>query len=206
MKNIAVIGYSGHAYVALDTAREIDIDVQYYCERVENKFNPYRLRYIGFESETGFDWSSVDAFILGIGNNVIRKKVADLVLSKKKEILNIIHPLAAVSLTSKFGTGNFISINTIVSAFTEIGNFCILNSGCIVEHECKIADAVHLAPGVVLTGNVSIGENSFIGANAVVKQGINIGRNVTVGAGSVVLKDIPQNEIWVGNPARKLEK
>lgn len=64
---------------------------------------------------------------------------------------------------------------------------------------------MHIAPGVVLAGNVTVGENSFIGANSVLKQDVKIGSGVTVGAGSVVIKDIPDNEIWVGNPAKKLK-
>lgn len=206
MAKNAILGYSGHAFVVLETAKEADIDIKYYCEKKEYQYNPYRLHYMGNESDADFDWNSVDAFVLGIGDNIIRKKVAELILLKKKEILNVTHPLAVISLTSKFGVGNFISANVIVNALAKIGNFCILNSGCIVEHECVIEDTVHIAPGVVLAGNVSVGENSFIGANTVVKQGVNIGKNVTIGAGSVVLKDIPDNEIWVGNPARKLEK
>jgi acetyltransferase-like isoleucine patch superfamily enzyme len=56
----------------------------------------------------------------------------------------------------------------------------------------------------VLAGNVQVGERSFIGANASVKQGVNIGSRVTVGAGAVVLNDIPDGEVWVGNPSRKI--
>lgn len=63
-----------------------------------------------------------------------------------------------------------------------------------------------IAPGAVLAGNVMVGENSFIGANSVVKQGVTIGNGVTVGAESVVIKNIPDNEIWVGNPAKKLKQ
>jgi len=47
-----------------------------------------------------------------------------------------------------------------------------------------------------------VGNSSFIGANAVVKQGVRIGNNVVVGAGAVVLKDIDNNQVFVGNPAR----
>jgi acetyltransferase-like isoleucine patch superfamily enzyme len=65
---------------------------------------------------------------------------------------------------------------------------------------------VHIAPGAVLAGNISVGENSFIGANSVVRQGVKIGSGVILGAGSVVIKNIPDNEIWAGNPAKKLNR
>jgi len=47
-----------------------------------------------------------------------------------------------------------------------------------------------------------IGRYSWIGAGAIVIQGIKIGENVTIGAGSVVINDIPDNTIVVGNPAK----
>lgn len=204
--SIAIIGYSGHSFVVLDTAKQMSLDVKYYCERNQVSFNPFEINYLGDEGSDSFDWNSIDKFILGIGDNKIRQKVANLILSKKKILLNVIHPSSIVSNFATFGTGNFISANVTINALTQIGNNCILNTGCIIEHECVIESGVHIAPGTVLAGNVSIGENSFVGANSVVKQGVKIGSGVIVGAGSVIVKDIPDNEIWVGNPAKNLNR
>lgn len=51
--------------------------------------------------------------------------------------------------------------------------------------------------------SVSIGENSFIGAGAIILPGSHIGKNVIIGAGSVIKGKIPDNTIWIGNPARQ---
>lgn len=203
--SIAIIGYSGHSFVVLDTAKQMSLDVKYYCERNQVSFNPFEINYLGDEGSDSFDWNSVDKFILGIGDNKIRQKVAKLIISKEKILLNVIHPTSIISNYATFGIGNFVAANATINALAQIGNHCILNTGCIIEHECIIADGVHIAPGVVLAGNVTVGENSFIGANSVLKQDVKIGSGVTVGAGSVVIKDIPDNEIWVGNPAKKLK-
>ena len=80
----------------------------------------------------------------------------------------------------------------------------IINSNATIEHDCVIEDYCHVAPGAVLAGDVFVGPSSSIGAGSTVKQGVKIGRNVTIGAGSVVLNDIPDNETWVGVPAKKL--
>lgn len=203
--SIAIIGYSGHSFVVLDAAKQMGLDVEYYCERNQVSFNPFEINYLGDEGSGFFDWNSIDQFILGIGDNRIRQKVADLILSQKKTILNVIHPSSIISNYATFGTGNFIAASVTVNALAKIADNCILNTGCIVEHECSIESGAHIAPGTVLAGNVTVGKNSFIGANTVVKQGVKIGDGVTIGAGSVVIKDTPDNEIWVGNPAKKLK-
>ncbi|MGX9984906.1 acetyltransferase [Soonwooa purpurea] len=205
MTQNVIIGYSGHAFVVLEAANQSGCPITSYCERRKSVFNPYDIEYLGDESNIDFNWEKVDSFVLGIGDNKIRRKVAALILSKNKAILNIIHPSAIISNTAKFRHGIFISAKVTVNALASIDNFCILNTGCIIEHECKVGEAVHIAPGAILAGNVSVGENTFVGAGSVVRQGIKIGKNVVIGAGSVVVKDIPDGGVWVGNPAKQIK-
>ena len=49
---------------------------------------------------------------------------------------------------------------------------------------------------------IVIEENVFVGAHSIILKGVRIGQNAVIGAGSVVTKNVPQNEIWAGNPAR----
>lgn len=202
---IAIIGYSGHSFVVLDAAVCMGLDIKYYCEKSKLSDNPFKLIYLGDESSTSFDWDSINQFVLAVGDNKIRQKVADRIVSKNKKLLNIVHPSAIISNYTTFGNGNFVAANVAVNPLAKIENNCILNTGCIIEHECVIENGVHIAPGAVLAGNVSVGKSSFVGANSVVKQGVKIGNNVIIGAGSVVIHDIPDNETWVGNPAKKLK-
>ena len=203
--SIALIGYSGHAYVVLEAACLSGMKFLGYCDNNQALHNPFNLKYLGFEGDKDFNWDLVDKFVLGLGENNLRYKVGELVSFKNKELVNVIHPTAAFSSTVKIGQGNFIGTNAIVNALATIDNYCILNSGSIMEHECKIGPAVHIAPGAILAGNVSIGQKSFIGANSVIKQGVKIGKNVIVGAGSTVIINIPDNQVWVGNPARRIK-
>lgn len=59
--------------------------------------------------------------------------------------------------------------------------------------------------GYTIIKPVKIGNNVFVGAGSIVLPGVKIGDNVIIGAGSVVTKNIPSNEIWAGNPAKKIK-
>ena len=56
------------------------------------------------------------------------------------------------------------------------------------------------------TAPVRIGDNAFIGAGSTILKGVTVGYNAVIGAGSVVTHDIPENEIWAGNPARLIRR
>ena len=201
----AIIAYSGHAFVVAEAAQLAGLSLKYYTDLKEKEHNPFHLIYKGDESnEKAPIWQEDCHFILGIGNNSVRKKCGELILQKGKKLLNVIHPSTEISAMTEQGVGNFFARNSCVNPLVKIGNFCILNTGSVVEHECVIGDAVHIAPGAVLAGNVTIGEGTFVGANAVIKQGITVGKNVTIGAGAVVIKDIADNKIIVGNPGKEI--
>jgi len=53
---------------------------------------------------------------------------------------------------------------------------------------------------------ISIGDDVFIGANSIILKGTTIGDRSIIGAGSVVVNDVPNDEIWAGNPARFIRK
>ncbi|WP_107040038.1 acetyltransferase [Brumimicrobium mesophilum] len=201
---IAFIGYSGHAYVCIETAFQMVYDILGYFDLEKVKRNPYDLDYLGKEEE--FEKYNA-ALFCSIGNNHTREKVFNIISAKKENAFtSLIHPRAIVSKSATIGTNTLISARAVVNALAVIETGCIINSGAIIEHESVVKAFAHIAPGAVLSGNVTIGERSFIGAAAVIKQGVTIGNDVIVGAGAVVLEDIPDNYTIVGNPAKKLEK
>ncbi|WP_026970153.1 acetyltransferase [Algoriphagus terrigena] len=202
-REVTLVGYSGHGFVVAEAAFLSGLQLTGYIELRKSVLNPFDLKYLGNEMDDDFDeWETDKNYILGIGSNEVRKRIADYILSKKRKLLNVIHPTSSISKTCIMGFGNFISKNVSINPLAKVGDLCIVNTGAIVEHECVIGDAVHIAPGAVLAGNVRVGDLSFIGANAVIKQGVRIGKNVVIGAGSVVLKDIEDHQKIVGNPGR----
>ena len=204
-KKVVLVGYSGHGLVVADAAREQGLNLSFYVDKEATIENPYNLKYLGFEDDPRYShWQQDYFYALAIGNNFVRRKTANIILSNGKELINIIHPRSSVSKSISMGIGNFINSCSVVNAQVVIGDYCILNTGSILEHECRLGSAVHVAPGAVIAGGVNIGDNSFLGANSVIREGVKIGKNVIIGAGSVILKDIGDNEKIVGNPGRKI--
>ena len=201
-KNV-IIGYSGHAYVVAESYISKGNKLEYYTSLLKVENNPFNLAYLGCETDPNFrGWDMRLAFILGIGDNNLRYKVAQLLLSKSQIIESVIDLNSIISKSANIGVGVFASKGVLVNAFSKIGDFTILNTGCIIEHECEISTSVHIGPGAVLAGNVKIGKRSFIGANSVIKQGVEIGDDVIIGAGSVIINNISSNTKIVGNPGR----
>ncbi len=54
--------------------------------------------------------------------------------------------------------------------------------------------------------SVLIKKNAFIGAHTIILKGVTVGERSIIGAGSVVTKSIPDDEVWAGNPAKRIRK
>lgn len=202
-KNIIIVGYSGHSYVVLDTLNDLKIKILGYTEKKELPANPYNLNYLGFEKDLNFPfYEKKYNYIIGIGDNKIRSSISKFLRSKNCNMINVVHPSSSVSVNISLGSGIFIGKNVSISPLCKFGDDILINNSSTIDHECIIGSGSHIAPGAVLLGNVKVGKNSFIGANSVIKEGISIGDNVIVGAGSVVLKNVDNNKLIYGNPAK----
>lgn len=73
-------------------------------------------------------------------------------------------------------------------------------------HSLDVEERLGRKPETVKTAPVRIKKGAFIGAHCIILKGVTIGENSIVGAGAVVTKDVPDGEIWGGNPAGFLRK
>lgn len=132
--------------------------------------------------------------------------------------MNTIYPPSNIS--SKVIIGDNIKIG----AFTEIGPdvvlqngvtigaYCFIPKGVILEKNCWVGPRVTFANDKYPPSHgehwqtTIVKEGASIGAGVCILPGVTIGKNAKIGMGAVVTKDVPENEIWAGNPAKKLSK
>jgi sugar O-acyltransferase (sialic acid O-acetyltransferase NeuD family) len=185
-------GASGHAKVIIDILKANNESIEaFFDDNLEIK------ELLGFPVLLPTDVRG--PLIISIGNNKIRKKIADTLTL---DYGLAIHPSAIISEYSKVNTGTVIMQGAIIQSCTSIGKHCIINTGASIDHDCVLEDYVHISPHATLCGNVTIGEGSWIGAGTVVIPGVKIGRWSVIGAGSVITKNIPDNVLAVGNKCK----
>lgn len=118
---------------------------------------------------------------------------------------NLISSAAWISRNVTMGEGCLIYPGTSINYNTNIGDFVIFNMNCAIGHDCKIGNNISFAPGVLLGGNTSIADYTEIGIGSKCLQGINIGSCAKIGAGTVIINDVPDNVVVVGNPGRVIK-
>jgi sugar O-acyltransferase (sialic acid O-acetyltransferase NeuD family) len=137
--------------------------------------------------------------VIAIGDPLTRKKIGDSINTEGQ----VIHHSAIVD---SYNTGMILCPYTVITTDVQIGRHLHMNLHSDIGHDCVIGDYVTLSPGARVSGNCKIGNCVYIGSNAVIREKINVCDNVTIGAGSVVVKDITEPGVYVGVPAKRINR
>jgi len=195
-KNKYLYGASGHCKVIIDILKSNNDTIS---AVFDDNLKETELHNVKVLDASKIKFSSLDEFIISIGDNRIRKIISDKIFAS---FFTAIHCKAVVSDNSQIDKGSVVMAGVVINSDVTIGKHCIINSGAVIEHDCLIHDYAHISPNVSLAGNVVVGEGSHVGIGTSVIQGIKIGKWVTIGAGSVIIRDIPDFAVVVGNPGK----
>lgn len=106
--------------------------------------------------------------------------------------------------------GNHVEIgaNTCIDrgalSDTIIGDYVKIDNLVHIAHNVKIGNNAMIIACSEISGSCVIGENAWIGPNSAVREWLHVGKNALLGLSSVVVKNVPENEVWAGNPAKKI--
>lgn len=148
----------------------------------------------------------------------------------------MIHPLsdcqAPIPASTNVWQFCVILPNAKIGENCNICSHCLIENEAVIGNNCTIKCGVQIWDGITLEDNVCVGANvtftndryphaknadwklektfikegASIGAGSTILCGITIGENAMIGIGSVVTKDVPAGEVWVGNPAKFLKR
>ena len=201
MNRLIIIGAGGHGNVVADNALKNGYtDISFVDDNVSGESMGFHI--IGTCADLmKFNDGNTD-FVIGIGNNEVRKNIAE---QYDVNWVTLVHPSAQIAVRTTIGKGTVIMAGAVVNACATVGSHCIVNTCAVVEHDNVLEDYVHISPNVALGGTVHIGESTHIGIGATVSNNINICSHCVVGAGAVVVRDIISCGTYVGVPMRKIK-
>lgn len=203
MKNVVIIGAGGHAKVIAEIVLKSGDNVVGFLD--DN--NDFQNRMIYLNKKVIGTTKDINKykdcyFIIGIGNNAIRKKINE---NNNLKLYTAIHPSAIIAQDVVIGEGTVIMPGVVINPGTKIGRNCIINTSSSLDHDNLIEDYVHISPGAHLAGTVVVKESTWLCTGVIVKNNITIEKDNVIGAGGVVIRDILEtNNTYVGVPLKKI--
>lgn len=155
------------------------------------------------------DWASYSncEFIVAIGSPRTRKLVVEKMNTLGiPKFATLVHPTVIKSNQVTFDIGCIVCAGMVFTVEITVGKHCIFNINGTVGHETLVGDYVTIAPIVAISGNVNLQNCVEVGTGASIRQGVTLSKGAMLGMGGVLTKNIPENYIYAGNPAKPLKE
>lgn len=211
MKNILIIGASGHTSMIVDILNKTKtyniVGLLDSYKKIGTKIYGHSI--IGRVED--IDALSIKhqiyGVIIGVGDNFTRKNLKEKIeqISPNIKFINAVHPSAILAEDIIINPGTVVMPGVIINANAKIGEFCILNTKSSLGHDCKMDSFASLASGVTIGGASTIGFCSAICLGASIIHNVDIGDHTVIGAGSLVLKSIGDYKQAFGIPVNTVK-
>lgn len=211
-ENLIIIGVGEFAEIAYEYfTHDSPYKVEAFSAEKEyiEKNRLFGLPVVPFEElEEFYDPEKFKAFVAVTYTklNRVRTRLYHEVKNKGYRVVSYISSKAFVWNNVEIGENCFIFEYNVLQYRVKIGNNVVLWSGNQICHGTRIQDNCFIGSNTAVSGECVVGENSFLGVNCCLSDHIKIAEDNLIGAGAVVLKDTEEAGIYVGNPAKRMEK
>ena len=145
------------------------------------------------------------AVFVPIGNNSVRVNLLSKIESEGFEIPSFIHESVLLDATVELGKAIYILPSSNVMPFTKIQDYSMISMGVNIAHHVTIEKGCFFSQGVNIGASIYIKEFAYFGIGSTVMTGVSyIGKNTLIGAGTLIIKNVPDEVVMIGNPGRIL--
>ncbi len=202
LRPLVIFVAGGHAVSVANVALSAGYQVRYFIDKEKSGSELLGYRIIGDLNQL----AGIEAFsfAIAVGDNAMRERMHKEIIAKRENLHfpALVHSTAVVSCFSEIMDGVVVMPKAVIGPNSKVGKFCVINTQASIDHDCVMFDYSSLAPGALTGGNVQIGLRSAISIGAIIKNGLKVGDDSILGANSYLNKDLPNNQVAYGTPAK----
>ncbi len=209
MKHLLIIGARGYGRGLYDIASDMDgygtkFDIKGFLDDKSNALENYSNYPPIVDSVENYIIQPDDVFACALGDIKYKKIYVEKILQRGGHFMTIIHPSAHIGTNCHMGEGCIIGYNAQIDCDTYFGDFVNVQTNAVVGHDSKIGNWCMLDCFTFTGGFVTIEDEVTMHTRSTVVPRLTVGKGSTLNAGTVVIRNVKEYSVMMGNPAKPL--
>ncbi|WP_282071640.1 NeuD/PglB/VioB family sugar acetyltransferase [Janibacter hoylei] len=159
------------------------------------------IEYLGTISDT-LAAPARSAFIVGVGSPAARESLASTLETHGFRAATLVHPTVTMGSQVTLGPGSVLCAGVRITTNVMIGNHVHVNLNATIGHDSRVGDFVSINPLASISGDCVVGDRALLGVCSSLINGVTVGRGGVVGAAACVVRDVADDQLVKGVPAR----
>jgi sugar O-acyltransferase (sialic acid O-acetyltransferase NeuD family) len=208
MKHLVIIGAGGYSREIYNYALDsrgygTEFDVKGFLD--DNKTDIGHPNYPPILGTLdGYPIGDDDVFTCAIGDVKTKKKCCEKILQRGGKFMNLISNEAYIGMNVKMGNGCIICPTARVHCDVTLGDFVTIQPYAVLGHDVTLGDWCHINAFADCGGASTLEDEVTVHTHSFILPLLRAGKGSTIGTGSIVIKNVKENETVFGNPARTL--
>lgn len=209
MKHLIIIGARGYGRGLFDIASAMngygtEFDIKGFLDDKTDALFDYPNYPAIIDSVENYSIQVDDVFACALGDIKYKKKYVEIILNKGGQFMTIIHPSAHIGNNCQIGQGCIIGYNAQIDCDTVLGDFVNIQTNAVIGHDTKIGNWCMIDCFAFTGGFVTLEEEVTLHTRSTVVPKLLVGKGSTLNAGAVVIRNVKEKSVMMGNPAKQL--